>query len=93
MQQRGVAAHDVSGHSFADGTIQRDDKAQSSKASQNQHYVIGDKGLDVGGGNFVAKLEDLKTELMKTSPPGGRGRCRSRCTGPKSSSPRPAATR
>jgi Domain of unknown function (DUF4157) len=70
--QQGVAARDVPGNALAQSTIRRDDKPpQPSKAAQNQHYVIGDKNLDVGGGTFLAKMETLKTALMKTSPTGG----------------------
>jgi len=56
------------------GTVlRRDDKpavSPQAKAS-NLHFVVGDKRLDVGGGVFLATMEDLKTELLKTSMTGG----------------------
>jgi hypothetical protein len=52
--------------------IQRDDQKEESKKikSKNLYFVIGDKSLNVGGGEFLPDLEALRDGLLKTDVTG-----------------------
>jgi hypothetical protein len=54
--------------------IRRDDKPPEPAKPKpaNLHFVVGDNKLNVGGGVFLKNLEALRSELLKTSPPGGQ---------------------
>ena len=54
--------------------VRRDDKPKDPAKDKptNMHFVVGDNKLNVGGGVFLKNLEDLRSELLKTSPAGGQ---------------------
>ena len=68
---RRLLAHELTHVVQQNGAVlRRDDEPPKAKAN-NLHFVVGDKSLGLGGSVFVATMEDLKAELMKTSLTGG----------------------
>ena len=71
---RRLLAHELTHVVQQNGAVlRRDDEppVKSKAKANNLHFVVGDKSLSLGGSVFVATMEDLKAELMKTSLTGG----------------------